>query len=71
MLAPLAVNVSSLILEIGVLLLEEGTPEASLPKERRMCVSSAELDRSQCMTGLWEELDLIMAAKANNSCSTA
>lgn len=59
------------MLEIGVLLVEEGTPEAALHKERCMCARSTELDRSQCVTGLWDELDVIMAAKASESCSTA
>lgn len=64
-------NVSGLVLEIGILLSGEGTPGAALPKERRMCVRSTELDRSPCTTRLWEELYVIMTAKASNSCSTA
>lgn len=46
---------STLMLEIGISLLSVGTPEVAFPKERH-CVRSTELDRSQCMTSLWEEL---------------
>lgn len=64
-------NVSGLVLEIGISLSGEGTPGAALPKERAMCVRSTEVDRSQCRTRSWEELYVITTAKASNSCSTA
>lgn len=53
---------STLMLEIGISLLRVGTPEVAFPKERH-CVRSTELDRSQCMTSLWEELCVLMTAK--------
>lgn len=55
-------NMSTLMLEIGISLLSVGTPEVAFPKERH-CVRSTELDRSQCMTSLWEELCVLMTAK--------